>query len=80
MSVDCESGYLCNVIKLIGKMGLEKPWISDKVLVVDEIALHRGMYDIQKQNNMWAQLTMDLLYQNLLITLPWKLWCSELLV
>ena len=52
VSVDCESGYLFNVIKLIGKMGVEKPWTSDKVLVVDATALHKGMYGIQKQNNM----------------------------
>ena len=62
VSVDCETGYLLNVIKLIGEMGVEKPWTSDKVLVVDATPLHKGMYGIKKQNNMWAQLTMDLLY------------------
>ena len=39
-SVDCEPGYLMNVIQLLGKALQEKKWISDVVLVVDGMKLH----------------------------------------
>ena len=38
MSVDYEPGYLLNVIMFIGKMVVEKTWMSDIVLFVDAIA------------------------------------------
>ena len=34
-SVDCEPGYLMDVIQLLGKALQEKKWMSDVVLVVD---------------------------------------------
>ena len=42
VSVDCELGYLFNVIKLIRKMLVEEPCMSDIVPVVDAMALHKG--------------------------------------
>ena len=38
-SVDCEPGYLMNVIQLLGKALQEKKWMSDVVLVVNEMML-----------------------------------------
>ena len=42
VSVDCEPGYLPNVIKLTAKMVVEKSWMSALVLVVDAMALHKS--------------------------------------
>ena len=42
VSIDCEPGYLLNVIKLIRKVVVEKPWISNIMLAVDAMALHKG--------------------------------------
>ena len=45
-SVDCDPGYLTNVINCLGSQVLEKPWMSDVVLIVDAMALHKGtMWD-----------------------------------
>ena len=41
-SVDCEPGYLTNVIKLLGEIVDKKGWMSDAVLMVDAMALHKG--------------------------------------
>ena len=38
--VDCEPGYLMNVIQLLGKALQEKKWMSDVVLVVGGMKLH----------------------------------------
>ena len=45
-SVDCEPGYLTNVINTISSIGKKKPSMSDVVLIVDAMALHKGtMWD-----------------------------------
>ena len=45
-SVDCEPGYLTNVISLIGQLAEKKKWMSDVVLVVDTISLSKmTVYD-----------------------------------
>ena len=41
-SVDCEPGFLQNVIKLIGGLVQKKGWMSDCVLIVDAMALYKG--------------------------------------
>ena len=41
-SVDCEPGFLGNVIKSIGNLVQTKKWMSDVVLIVDAMALHKG--------------------------------------
>ena len=40
-SVDCNPGYLMNVIKCIGSQVAKKPWMSDAVLIVDAMAIHK---------------------------------------
>ena len=40
-SVDCNPGYLMNVIKCIGSQVAKKPWMSDVVLIVDAMAIHK---------------------------------------
>ena len=40
-SVDCEPGYLTNVIKLLGEQVYEKRWMADVALVVDAMSLHK---------------------------------------
>ena len=45
-SVDCEPGYLTNVISLIGQLAEKKKWMSDVVLVVDAMSLSKmTVYD-----------------------------------
>ena len=41
-SVDCEPGYLVNVIKLLGQVVHQKSWMSEVVLMVDAMTLHKG--------------------------------------
>ena len=41
-SVDCEPGYLTNVIKLLGEIVKKKGWMSEVVLMVDAMTLHKG--------------------------------------
>ena len=40
-SVDCEPGYLTNVIKIIGQLAEKKVWMKDVVLVVDAMSIHK---------------------------------------
>ena len=42
-SVDCNPGYLMNVIRCLGSQVQEKPWMSEVVLIVDAMALHKGV-------------------------------------
>ena len=45
-SVDCEPGYLTNVIQAIGKLGERKVWMNDVVLIVNAMSIHKmTMYD-----------------------------------
>ena len=45
-SVDCEPGYLTNEINAISSVVEKKPSMSDVVLIVDAMALHKGtMWD-----------------------------------
>ena len=45
-SVDCEPGYLTNVIQAIGKLAERKVWMKDVVLIVDAMSIHKmTMYD-----------------------------------
>ena len=41
-SIDCNPGYFSNIIKLIGTTAKKKPWMSEVVLVVDAMSLHKG--------------------------------------
>ena len=43
-SVDCEPGFLCDVIKLIGDMVTKNTTQSDVVLIVDAMAIHKGTW------------------------------------
>ena len=45
-SVDCEHGYLTNVIQAIGKLAEREVWMKDVVLIVDAMSIHKmTMYD-----------------------------------
>ena len=45
-SVNCQLGYLIDVISLPGKMARKKEWMRDVVLIVDAIALSKmTVYD-----------------------------------
>ena len=48
-SVDCEPGFFCYIIRLIGKVVKTKPYMSDVVLIVDAIELHKGSWWDQKK-------------------------------
>ena len=41
-SVDCEPGFLGNIIKSIGNLVQTKKWMSNVVLIVDAMTLHKG--------------------------------------
>ena len=41
-TVDCEPGYLANIIKLLGEAAKKQPLMKDVVLVVDVMTLHKG--------------------------------------
>ena len=41
-SVDCEPGFLCDVINFIGNMATNNTTVSDVVLIVDAMAIHKG--------------------------------------
>lgn len=43
-SVDCEPGYLTNVIKLVGQVVKDKPFMKDVSLIVDAMTLHKGTF------------------------------------
>ena len=40
-SVDCEPGYLTNVIKILTNTAKTKKWITDVVFMVDAVTLHK---------------------------------------
>ena len=42
-SVDCNPGYLIDVMKCLGSEVEKKPWMSDVALIVDAMALHKGI-------------------------------------
>ena len=44
VSVECEPGYLMNVIKLIGCIAAQNKYMSEAVLVVDAMAIHKGAF------------------------------------
>ena len=41
-AVHCNPGYFTDVITLIGTTAQKKPWMSEVVLVVDAMSLHKG--------------------------------------
>ena len=49
--INCNPGYFTDVITFIGTTAQKKPWMSEVVLVVDAMSLHKGtMWDpISKQ-------------------------------
>ena len=50
-SVDCEPGYLTNVITAVGQEAQTKSWMRDVVLLVDAMALHKmTIYDKAKNS------------------------------
>ena len=53
-SVDCNPGYLMNVIKCIGSQVAKKPWMSDVVLIVDAMAIHKDTtWDPKTKQFVW---------------------------
>ena len=48
-SVDCEPGFLCDVITSIGVMAQKKTFLSDVVLIVDAMAIYKGTWWDPKQ-------------------------------
>ena len=42
VSVDCEPGFFCDVIRLIGKIAKTKPYMCNVVLIVAAMELHKG--------------------------------------
>ena len=52
-SVDCEPGYLTNVIQVIGQLAEKKVWMKDVVLVVDAMSIHKmTIYDKKTANHL----------------------------
>ena len=50
-SVDCQSGYLTNVIELIGNLADQKKWIKDEVFIVDAMSLCKSsLYDASQDS------------------------------
>ena len=50
-SVDCEPGYLTNVIQVIGQLAKKKVWMKDVVLVVDAMSIHKmTIYDKNRKS------------------------------
>ena len=50
-SVDCEPGYLTNVIQVIGQLAEKKVWMKDVVLVVDAMSIHKmTIYDKNRKS------------------------------
>lgn len=43
-SVDCEPGYLTNVIKILGEAAQINPFMKDVTLIVDAMTLHKGTF------------------------------------
>ena len=64
-SVDCEPGYLTNVINAISSVVEKKPSMSDVVLIVDAMALHKGIMWDQKAKQYVGTVNYGLLFQNL---------------
>ena len=54
-SVDCEPGYLTNVIKAIESVIEKKPLMSEVALIVDAMALHKGTIWDPKTKHMLVQ-------------------------
>ena len=48
-SVDCEPDFFCDVIRLIGKVAKTQPHMSDVVLIVDAMELHKDTWWDQKK-------------------------------
>ena len=44
VSVNCEPGFLCDIIKLLGGMVQNKSSASDVVLIVDAMSLYKGTW------------------------------------
>ena len=51
-SVNSEQGHLTDVIKLIGLAAKTDHSMTDAVLVVDVMAIHKGTFWIQRTNSM----------------------------
>ena len=47
-SVDCKPGFFCDIIRLIEKVAKTKPQMSDVVLIVDAMELHKGTWGDQR--------------------------------
>ena len=43
-SVDCEPGFFCDVIRLIGRVVKTKPYMSVVVVIVDAMELQKGTW------------------------------------
>ena len=43
-SVECKPGYLMNVFKLVGQIAAQNKYMSEAVLVVDAMAIHKGAF------------------------------------
>ena len=42
VSIDCNPGYVTDVISLIGTTAQKKPWMFEAVLVLDAMSLHKA--------------------------------------
>ena len=60
-NVNCQPGYLTNVIQLIGKVAEQKHWIRDVVLVIDAMICTVVQSGTLKAKVMLALLIMELL-------------------
>ena len=49
-SVDCEPGFFCDVIRLTGQATKIKPHMSDVILIVDAVELHKGTWGIKRKD------------------------------
>ena len=53
-SVDCNPGYLTNVINMIGAVAKKQTWMKEVVLIVDAMTLHKGtVWDPTLRQYVW---------------------------
>ena len=63
-SVDCQPGFLDNVIKSIGECVQMKGWMSNVVLIVDAMALYKGTRVMTNKIGITNEKNLDLKIQS----------------
>ena len=58
-SVNCEPGFLSDVIELLGKRAKCDKILQDVVLIIDAMAIRKGTWWDEKKTHMLAMLTME---------------------